>query len=304
MSIPKYDELYFVLLSALTDGEEHPIKEVRKFVAQELNLTENDLQEMISSGQSVLSNRLGWASTYLKKAGLIEKLHRRRWKITPEGQKLMQNPPAVIDNHFLEQNYPSFKDFLRPQKADHSHSEELSGENVDETPENILDNTIAKINSALADDLMQEIMAHDSAFFERLVIQLLLKMGYGGAFTGSGIVTKSTGDGGIDGIIKEDKLGFSQIYIQAKRWNPDTTVSRPEIQKFAGALLGEGASKGLFITTAKFSQGAQQFADNQHIVLVDGTNLTRLMIEYNIGVSVFQTYLLKKVDADFFGDEL
>ena len=150
---------------------------------------------------------------------------------------------------------------------------------------------------------MAEIMAQDPSFFENLVIKLLLSMGYGGSSSDSGFVTQKTNDGGIDGIIREDKLGFDQIYIQAKRWDPDTTVSRPEIHKFSGALQDVGASKGLFITTAKFSQSAQESADKQHIVLVDGNRLTRLMIEYNIGVSPVAQYEIKAIDLDFFSDE-
>ncbi|MCD8354371.1 MAG: restriction endonuclease [Clostridiales bacterium] len=201
--------------------------------------------------------------------------------------------------------YPSFAGYLNrtSSNTDVPSPEQTQTAADDSTPQDTIKTAFQKINSALADELMDEIMAQTPDFFERLVVQLLLKMGYGGPFEDAGIVTRSTGDGGIDGIIKEDKLGFSQIYIQAKRWNPDTTVNRPEIQRFSGALRDEGASRGLFITTAQFSNGAKQSAERQHIVLVDGETLTKLMIEYDIGVSVSQTYSVKKLDSDFFSDD-
>lgn len=210
----------------------------------------------------------------------------------------------VINNDYL-MRYPSFAAFSNGKgadKEDSSTAEPAKGNDA-ATPQDTIDTAFKKLNSALADDLMDEIMKQSSSFFERLVVQLLLKMGYGGPFEGAGIVTRATGDGGIDGIIKEDKLGFSQIYIQAKRWDPSFTVNRPAIQTFSGALRDEGASKGLFITTAKFSKGAIESAKRQHIVLVDGETLTRLMIEYDLGVSISHTYAIKSLDTDFFSED-
>ena len=166
-----------------------------------------------------------------------------------------------------------------------------------------MEQAAAALNQSLADDLLAEIMEKDSDFFESLVVKLLVKMGYGGSVSDAGVVTKRSHDGGIDGIIREDKLGFDQIYIQAKRWDPQSTVSRPELQKFSGALRDEGASKGLFITTARFSEGAQASAEKQHIVLVDGQRLTKLMIEYNLGVSPVARYEIKSIDSDFFSGD-
>lgn len=179
---------------------------------------------------------------------------------------------------------------------------------IEDTPHDTLEKAYAQINNALAEDLLASIMEHSPAFFERLVVDLLLKMGYGSSFDAAGMVVGRSGDEGIDGIIREDKLGFSNIYIQAKRWDPESmTVGRPEIQKFVGALAGQGASKGLFITTAQFTKEAISYADKQlavKIVLVDGRQLTKLMIEYGIGVSEQSTYTIKKIDSDYFDDTL
>ena len=171
-----------------------------------------------------------------------------------------------------------------------------------ETPNDQIEQAIRSLNQHLAEELLEAIMAKDAAFFEELVVKLLRKMGYGGSLSDAGFVTQRSNDGGIDGIIREDKLGFDKIYIQAKRWDPGASVSRPEIQKFSGALRDEGAAKGLFITTARFSEGARVSAEKQHIVLVDGERLTRLMIEYNIGVSPVARYEIKSLDSDFFDD--
>ena len=175
------------------------------------------------------------------------------------------------------------------------------------TPQDVLDEAFQQINTTLADDLLSEVMKQPPAFFEHLVVKLLMQMGYGGSVDNAGTVIGQTGDEGIDGIIREDKLGFSLIYIQAKRWDYDKTVGRPEIQKFVGALAGQGASKGLFITTAKFTKEACQYAEKQHttkVVLVDGTALAKLMIEYNLGVSTEATYEIKRIDSDFFAEDL
>lgn len=305
MAIPKYDELYRDFLDALADGETHSLSEIRKRISIARNMPAEDLQQLLPSGKkTVFADRVGWAGTYLHKAGLITRAKRGRYEITQEGKRLQSSPSIAINNTFLLR-YASFADYLNRtpsktpgNKAPSSVTTAPSDEDTS-TPQDTIETAFQKINSALADELMDEIMAQSPDFFEKLVVQLLLNMGYGGSLGGSGMKTQRTGDGGIDGIIKEDKLGFSQIYIQAKRWNPDTTVSRPEIQKFSGALRDEGASRGLFITTAHFSKGVEESAKRQHIVLVDGD---KLMIEYDIGVSVSQTYSVKKLDSDFFID--
>lgn len=306
--LPQYFEFYRDFLDVLADGQIHKLSEIRTIIAEKRKFSQEQLSKLLPSGkQTVFSNRITWAGIYLYNAGLIERPSRGNYVLSQEGSAVQKNTDITLNNEYLLR-YPSFVQFVSGGKNELVPAplvvpSATAPSSVSETPQDTIESAFQKINSALADELMQEIMNQDSNFFEQLVIKLLLAMGYGGPFEDAGFVTKSTGDGGIDGIIKEDKLGFNQIYIQAKRWDRDTTVSRPEIQKFAGALLGEGASKGLFITTAKFSKGATDFANRQHIVLVDGDTLTRLMIEYSIGVSVSQTYSIKKLDTDFFSED-
>lgn len=238
MAIPKYNELYPYILKILYDQQEHTKKELYRSILETLDLSDEDIDATIPSGEPKLLNRTGWSLTYLKKAGLVMNTSRGVYKITPRGKELFETEP-VIDNQLLSQ-FESFRDYIgqhnepvvQQQQTENEGQEDYSGD----TPQEILDKAYQEINSALAEDLLSEIMKQDSVFFERLVVKLLLKMGYGGTFDDAAQVTKPSHDGGIDGIIKEDKLGFSQIYIQAKRWDVDTTISRPEIQKFSGAL--------------------------------------------------------------------
>lgn len=230
----------------------------------------------------------------------MESVKRGHHRLTQEGQAVLDSPPPVLDNRYLSR-YPSFQEFRSRSEKDEPAS--APAMESSETPEDMMEQAAASLNQSLADDLLAEIMEKDSDFFESLVVKLLLKMGYGGSVSGAGVVTNRTKDGGIDGIIREDKLGFDQIYIQAKRWDPQSTVSRPELQKFSGALRDKGAAKGLFITTAKFSDGARASAEKQHIVLVDGQRLTKLMIEYNLGVSPVARYEIKAIDSDFFNND-
>jgi len=279
------------------------MKELKECVASAMYITEEDRKELLPSGKQLMyDNRLGWARTYLKKAGLIDSPSRGVFTITEEGKKVLaENPPAIDD--VLLMRYESFRLFKYPNSVEGTGTEAGTD---DETPQDILDNAFQIIHSKLADDLMSEITKQTPAFFETLVVRLLEKMGYGGTLTDAGIVVGQSGDEGIDGIIREDKLGFNLIYIQAKRWESDKTIGRPEIQKFVGALAGQGAIKGLFITTGKFSKEAYDYAKKQHttkVVLVDGQTLTNLMIDHNLGVSTESVYEIKRVDTDFFSDE-
>lgn len=237
---------------------------------------------------------------------MIHPVRRGVYTITAEGIAAYQDAGAEIDLAYLER-YESFRIF-HGSEANPPIKSVPEQPLIEDTPQDTLEKAYAQINNALAEDLLVSIMEHTPAFFERLVVDLLLKMGYGSSFDDAGMVVGRSGDEGIDGIIREDKLGFSNIYIQAKRWDPESmTVGRPEIQKFVGALAGQGASKGLFITTAQFTKEAISYADKQlavKIVLVDGRQLTKLMIEYGIGVSVQSTYTIKKIDSDYFDDTL
>ena len=300
MSLPKYNELYSPFLAAIQDGMPHNINKVKDAIAEKLQISEESLAEQLPSGtQTVFANRVGWAKTYLKKAGLIESPKRAFVSITSEGKKLLASGVDITDSYLMEK-YPAFKDFKKGPSELSPESQAASNPltTSEETPQETFERVYKSINDALADDLLTEIMNQSSDFFESLVVDLMRAMGYG-----DGFVTKSSNDGGIDGIIHEDKLGFNLIYIQAKRWKPDTTIIKPEIQKFAGAMMGPPkVEKGLFITTAKFSPGARQFAEAQHIILVDGQKLTELMIEYELGVTTQKTYKIKRVDSDYFSD--
>lgn len=304
MAVPKYNELYIPLLRALQDGNVRTLQELRDIVSQSLNLTIEDLAERLpSNGTSLFADRLSWAHSYLKKAGLVASPQRGRLAITPIGKELL-NSGKPITNALLAECSSTFVDFYRPKSSDItvpiSHPDTpVIVEDTQETPQEALERAYALINDQLADDLLTEVLRQSPAFFEQLVVDLMKAMNYG-----EGFVTKYSGDDGIDGIIHEDRLGFNLLYIQAKRWKTDVTIGKPELQKFAGAMMGPPkVEKGLFITTAKFSPKAQEFANAQHIILVDGKRLTDLMIEYGVGVSTQKTYFIKRVDSDYFSGE-
>ena len=295
MSVPKYNEMYGSFLKALQDGEIHTMQDVKATVAKTLHLSDADLTELLPSGkQAIYDNRIGWARTYLKKAGLIESPARAQFVLSEEGKTALSDADT-IDNKYL-MRYPSFVAFQKAKRTNKKN--EVS--DPEKSPEETLEDAYAELNAALADDLMTEVMKLTPSDFERLVVKLLLAMGYGSGIDDAGFVTKACNDGGIDGIIKEDQLGFSSIYIQAKQWDNERTVDRPEIQKFAGALQEQKAQKGLFITTATFSSGAKKSAEAAGIVLVDGTQLMKLMIKFGLGVSVEHIYEVKRIDTDFF----
>ena len=301
MALPKYDEFYRLVLNVLQDGKSHSMKEVRNSIAQTLHLTEQDLSETLSNGSSVYAGRVGWAKTYLKKAEMIDSPQRGYITITPAGQSLLaSNEP--ITNALLAKLSSAFLDFYRPQSGNSTSTPSDSGNtqiSTPETPQETFERVYNLINEQLADELLNDVLNQSPVFFEHLVVDLMKAMGYG-----DGLVTKYSGDDGIDGIIHEDKLGFNLIYIQAKRWKPDITITKPELQKFAGAIMGPPkVEKGLFITTAKFSPKAKEYATAQHIILVDGKKLTELMIEYGVGVSTQKAYLIKRIDSDYFSDD-
>lgn len=301
MALPKYDEFYRLVLNALQDGKSHSMKEVRNSIAQTLHLTEQDLSETLSNGSSVYAGRVGWAKTYLKKAEMIDSPQRGYITITPAGQSLLaSNEP--ITNALLAKLSSAFLDFYRPQSGNSTSTQADSGNtqiSTPETPQETFERVYNLINEQLADELLNDVLNQSPVFFEHLVVDLMKAIGYG-----DGLVTKYSGDDGIDGIIHEDKLGFNLIYIQAKRWKPDITITKPELQKFAGAMMGPPkVEKGLFITTAKFSPKAKEYATAQHIILVDGKKLTELMIEYGVGVSTQKAYLIKRIDSDYFSDD-
>lgn len=302
--------MYFSpVLRALETGEIKHVAEIRKFALDYLNVSEEDRKVMLPSNtQRLADNRVNWSITYLRKANLIERVARGKYKITNTGLQVLHEKKDHVELKDLYQ-FDSFRQFintdtLSEEKKDLSQPSVL--EDLQEgTPQDNLNASMEQINKELSANLLSEIMERSPAFFEKMVVQLLLKMGYGSALE-DGFVTGCSGDEGIDGIIREDKLGFSSIYIQAKRWAEDKAIGRPEIQKFVGALAGQGAQKGLFITTGTFTKEARSYVEKQlstKVVLVDGEKLTKLMIEYNLGVSVETVYTIKKIDTDFFSEE-
>jgi len=301
MSIPDYQSIMLPLLKYASDTKEHSMRDATEVLAKEFNLTEQERREILPSGfQSIFNNRVGWARTYMGKAGLLEAPRRGYFKITPRGMEVLKQKPKEINVKFLKQ-FPEFVEFQTVRKEDDS---ELDSEKViEKTPEESLEFAYQKIRRDLATELLNRVKGSSPGFFERLVVELLVKMGYGGSRKDAGKAIGGSGDGGIDGIIKEDRLGLDIIYIQAKRW--DGMVGRPEIQKFVGALQGQRAKKGVFITTSRFSDDARDYASSidSKVVLIDGVQLAQLMIDNEIGVSKIASYELKKIDSDYFSDE-
>lgn len=295
MSVPKFYEFMKPFLVAIKDGKSYHLKQVRSVLSKEFKLTEDDMSQMLPSGtQTVFSNRVQWASVYLSKAGLVDKPARGIVVISEEGKKVLKENPILIDVDFLTR-YDSFREFQGI-----STQQEKSTNDISETPDYAFEESFAKINDSLADELLLEVMKLSPTAFEKMIIDLLQKMGYG-SFNNAGRTTSATADEGIDGIIMEDKLGFNLIYIQAKHWDTDRTVGRPEIQSFVGAISGKGGN-GLFVTTAKYSKTAVDYADQHHIILIDGKRLCRLMIEHDFGVTVKKTFHIKELDTDVFSN--
>jgi len=301
MAIPKHEELFKDVLQALMRGEHLSSKEMCDVIAKRRNISDEERAVTLKSGNApVFKNRVDWARTYLKAAGLVEYPQRGIASITDEGRKVLKEDPQPFDTKYLRK-YESFRVFMSPKSKD-GNAEPSEGSQQEQTPGERMEAAFSQINEVLKGEILSEIMSQGPAFFERLVIKLLMAMGYGGTLDGEGVVTPRSGDGGIDGVIREDKLGFSNIYIQAKRYALDQTVGRPEVQGFIGAIANK-SGKGLFITTAKFSSVAVQCAKENHVVLVNGDKLAELMIEYSVGVSTLQKYEIKKLDSDFFMEQ-
>lgn len=301
MGMPKYHEIYRPYLGALMDEKVHKTKEIKQRIIEAFDLLDEDVAQMLASGtQTVLDNRIGWNKTYLKHAGLIETPSRFEVKITADGVNIYQQYKIINDDVLTQ--FPGFCEFKKMSPKKKMDPVEIV-KDEEETPQDTIQRVYDQINDELAGEVLEMVLKQSPVYFERMVVKLLEKMGYCKELNGHGMTTQSTGDGGIDGIIYQDRLGFDKIYIQAKKWNPKTTVSRPEIQKFFGAMAGQHASKGLFITITSFSQGAIDYAKGQSIILVDGDTLAKLMIEYELGVSTEVVYKIKRIDTDFFMEE-
>jgi restriction system protein len=302
MAIPDYQTLMLPLLRLISDGKEQLFSPLVDILADQFHLTEEEKRQLLpSGGMLTIKSRAGWARTYLKKAGLLQQPTRGHVKLTDRGRSVLASNPNKIDVKFLQQ-FPEFLDFLSVRKES-LESATLTSDAEKLTPEEQLESAQKALTDGLAEEIIQLIKSCSPAFFERLVVELLLRMGYGGTRAEAGRAIGQSGDGGIDGIIDEDRLGLDSIYIQAKRW--EGTVGRPEIQKFVGALQGQRAHKGVFITTSDFTREAQEYVKNitNKVVLINGTSLANLMIEHNVGVSTASTYVVKKIDSDYFLDE-
>lgn len=306
MAIPDYQTLMLPLLKVAGDEQEHSLREAVEALSSQFELTDQERQTLLSSGQqTVIANRVGWARTYMKKAGVLESTRRGYFRITPRGLEILRAGPSRVDDDYLNR----FAEFAEFKKA--RPSKEVETSNVpaslpsERTPEEEIEDAYQRIRNSLATELLATVRASTPERFERLVVDLLVRMGYGGTRRDAGQALGKSGDGGIDGIIKEDRLGLDAIYIQAKRWADTNGVGRPEIQKFAGALQGHRARKGVFITTSYFTKDAEDYVTriDSKIVLIDGETLAQLMIDHGLGVAPVAAYEVKRIDSDYFADE-
>jgi len=306
--IPDYQTIMLPFLELLSDGKEHELRTLIKQISDKFELTDDERKELLpSENQEIINNRVGWARTYLKKANLLTAPRRATFVITEQGQKILQSKPKKIDVKLL-QSLPEFKEWQTSYQTNYQNRKEDENTAIatieldnTKTPEELLDYSYIKLKDELASELIEKVKLCTPRFFERLVVELLVKMGYGGSYKDAGKATQLTNDEGIDGIIKEDKLGLDVIYIQAKRWT-DTTVGRPEIQSFVGALDGKRANKGIFITTSRFADTAIEYVKTitKKVILIDGKELAELMIEHNVGIATKNTYEIKRIDFDYF----
>lgn len=305
MAIPKYDEMMLPMLRLLADGAEHSQRELADKIAEQFKLTAEERAAMLPKVRATyLRHRVGWAGFGLRRAGLADNPRTGTLRITDEGKKFLDTDPHQLRAADLKR-FPAYAAFLDKMKSegDAAVAKARTGEPLEqETPEERMGSAFAELNATLVTELLSRLGKIDPFRFEQVVLDLLVKMGYGGSFKEAAAVTQKTGDEGIDGVINEDRLGLDVIYLQAKRWKQN--VGRPEIQSFVGALAGKRANKGIFITTSSFHGNATEYAAGLHnkVILVDGRRLAELMIEHGIGVSEEHAYSVKKIDSDYFDE--
>ena len=309
MALPTYEDVMLPVLKTLEASGPRHRREVVAGVTDSLHLSEAEQQQTLASGKAtVMLSRVGWALAYLKQARVVESPSRGVYQLTDRGRDVLAHKPSRVDGKFLSQ-FPEFLDFL--QRARAATVEKVGAdkglvEDAVETasesasPEEALGAAYGRLRTGLEEDLLEAVKSASPVFFEQLVIDLLVKMGYGGSRVDAARAVGRAGDGGIDGVIDEDRLGLDVIYVQAKRW--DAAVGRPEIQKFAGALQGQRAKKGIFITTSNFTREAVEYAGHieSRIILVDGRRLARLMFDFDVGATPRSTYTVKQLDSDYF----
>ena len=302
MAIPDFQSVMLPLLQLAGDGEIHRIQNATRKLSEHFNLTEEEKARMLPSGQStIFYNRVGWAKTHIKKAGLIEDPNRGQFRITEREKLTLENNPQNIDMNYLMQ-FSEYEEFRKRTKSIDEKEEDQEEDPGKLTPEEALESAFQKIKSDLSDELLEYVLKSSPGFFEKLVVEILVEMGYGGTQRDAARAVGQSGDEGIDGIIDEDRLGLDSIYIQAKRWQKDAKIGRPQIQTFVGALQGKRAKKGVFITTASFTNQAREYATgiDSNIVLIDGLRLVDLMIDFGVGVTTRTMYEIKELDTDYF----
>ena len=299
MAVPDFQSFFKPWLDFASDGKEHSLVEAREALTKLMDLSRDDLKELLPSGrQTKYVNRVSWAAVYLTKAGLLERARRGVFQITDRGREVLGRRLARIDVRILRQ-YPEFLDFHEARdRRDAEPTDQIA-----DTPEGTLEQAYASIRANLANEILERIMANSPEFFERLVVDLMVAMGYGGSRADAGKQIGGVGDEGVDGIIKEDRLGLDVVYLQAKRWKG--AVGRPELQKFVGALHGKRDKKGVFITTGRFAEEARRYVEaiDPKVSLIDGHELAELMIDYDLGTTTLTTYSLKRLDSDYFIEE-
>lgn len=300
MAIPKYTEFMSPLLEWLKDGDAKEFKAFTPFIIDKLNISSEDQNMLLSSGQPLFENRYGWARTYLKKAGLIESPQRGIVKITQRGINFQLTGKKINSPNDLNQ-YPEYVEWRNKKTITDEGGEDNININ-ESSPEEIIEASISNLNEVLVDEILDKVKAIPPKDFEYLVVKLLTLMGYGASLKNAGVVVGKSGDGGIDGIISEDRLGLSKIYVQAKRW--EGNVGDIDLRNFIGSMSSKGANKGVFISTSDYTKQAKETIErnksSMEIVLINGKDLASLMIEFNLGVSVVSTYQIKNIDSDFF----
>ncbi len=306
MSVPGYQEFMLPLLKIAADGQEHQIADAMQTLARQMNIATEDQAALLPSGtQTRFYNRVTWAITYLTKSRLADRTGRGRFRITERGVEVLKRNPPRMDNHFLDQ-FVEYKDFKTKRSISAAETRKgasplvTPADDPEVTPEERLEGAYEELRAALADDLQERVRSGTPRFFEHLVIRLLVAMGYGGGQVDRAEVTGKSGDEGIDGVIREDRLGLDMVYVQAKKW--DNSVGPGAIDQFVGSLMRKKATKGVFITSGTFTDGAHRAAREAAVKvrLIDGDELAELMIDFNVGVSAADTYVVKKVDGDFF----
>ena len=305
MAVPDYQSLMLPSLKALSGGEETPIAEVRSRVAKSENLSDEDLREMVPSGrQTVFTNRVSWAVIYMERAGLVERVRRAVYQLTDEGARLLRKDLGRIDNNMLRQ-YPAYNAWKSVSKDREESIAQTKSSDPTDTPQEALERAARQVRGELEYDVLERVRKAEPAFLEQVIVDLLIHMGYGGGDAAMGQVTGRSGDGGIDGTIREDALGLDEVYVQAKKYAEGNTVGESSLRNFAGAIDAAGTNKGVFVTTATFTPAARRYVRRspKRIVLIDGQELARLMVANNVGVRTRVRFEIKRIDEDYFSQE-